>query len=429
MVTMVRAVNAQGEGNNGGAEGILVIELNPDIFSGLLLNNHSMFPNQYTLIVDRNGDIISTNKKVGHTWLDEIEDRFRQGIRKFELRWEGKDYYVCGQYNGVTGWKTFSIVSLNDFFPQASELQRAVFTMVAVAVLLAAVVILLISYTFTRPIGKLMTAMKEIEKGDFKIQVVNKSRDEIGRLTESFSFMVSKIDHLVKEVYQEKIAQKNAELEALQAQINPHFLYNTLDSISWMLMDIGADDISDVVVSLGDILKYSIHGKDVLVPLNEEVQYIESYLCIQKNRLEDRLCTSMEIQKETRACMVPKLILQPMVENAILHGIEPMKDGGRVRITAGLEQQNLLITIEDNGPGMAPEELEQCRAAVYSESGATDSIGMRNVHRRLCLHFGKEYGLAIESGHQEGTIVTLRMPGTRLSAEQEQETDGHSDCG
>ena len=241
--------------------------------------------------------------------------------------------------------------------------------------------------------------------------------------------MVSKIDHLVKEVYQEKIAQKNAELEALQAQINPHFLYNTLDSISWMLMDIGADDISDVVVSLGDILKYSIHGKDVLVPLNEEVQYIESYLCIQKNRLEDRLCTSMEIQKETRACMVPKLILQPMVENAILHGIEPMKDGGRVRITAGLEQQNLLITIEDNGPGMAPEELEQCRAAVYSESGATDSIGMRNVHRRLCLHFGKEYGLAIESRHQEGTIVTLRMPGTRLSAEQEQETDGHSDCG
>ena len=194
-------------------------------------------------------------------------------------------------------------------------------------------------------------------------------------------------------------------------------------------MDIGADDISDVVVSLGDILKYSIHGKDVLVPLNEEVQYIESYLCIQKNRLEDRLCTSMEIQKETRACMVPKLILQPMVENAILHGIEPMKDGGRVRITAGLEQQNLLITIEDNGPGMAPEELEQCRAAVYSESGAPDSIGMRNVHRRPCLHFGKEYGLAIESRHQEGTIVTLRMPGTRLSAEQEQETDGHSDCG
>lgn len=429
MVTMVRAVNAQGEGSTGGAEGILVIELNPDIFSGLLLNNHSMFPNQYTLIVDRNGDIISTNKKVGHTWLDEIEDRFGQGIRKFELRWEGKDYYVCGQYNGVTGWKTFSIVSLNDFFPQASELQRAVFTMVAVAVLLAAVVILLISYTFTRPIGKLMTAMKEIEKGDFKIQVVNKSRDEIGRLTESFNFMVSKIDHLVKEVYQEKIAQKNAELEALQAQINPHFLYNTLDSINWMLMDIGADDISDVVVSLGDILKYSIHGKDVLVPLNEEVQYIESYLCIQKNRLEDRLCTSMEIQKEARACMVPKLILQPMVENAILHGIEPMKDWGRVRITAGLEQQNLLITIEDNGPGMAPEELEQCRAAVYSESGATDSIGMRNVHRRLRLHFGEEYGLAIESRHQEGTIVTLRMPGTRLSAEQEQGTDGHSDCG
>ena len=248
-------------------------------------------------------------------------------------------------------------------------------------------------------------------------------------LTPESQQAVQKLNEMIDRNNLISISKKQAEYLALQNQINPHFLYNTLDSINWMLMDIGADDISDVVVSLGDILKYSIHGKDVLVPLNEEVQYIESYLCIQKNRLEDRLCTSMEIQKEARARMVPKLILQPMVENAILHGIEPMKDGGRVRITAGLEQQNLLITIEDNGPGMAPEELEQCRAAVYSESGATDSIGMRNVHRRLRLHFGEEYGLAIESRHQEGTIVTLRMPGTRLSAEQEQGTDGHSDCG
>jgi len=407
VVTMVRAFNP---GQAARSAGILVIELNPDVFSSLLLSNHSMFPNQYTLIVDRNGDIISTNKKVEHTWLDEIEDMFGKGIRKFELHWEGKDYYVCGQYNGVTGWKTFSIVSLNEFFPQASELRRAVFTMVAAAVLLAAVVILLISYTFTRPIGRLMTAMKEIEKGDF-------------------NFMVSKIDHLVKEVYQEKIAQKNAELEALQAQINPHFLYNTLDSINWMLMDIGADDISDVVVSLGDILKYSIHGKDVLVLLDEEIQYIESYLCIQKNRLEERLKTSIDIQEEARACMVPKLILQPIVENALLHGVEPMREGGEVRITARLGQDDLFVTIEDNGPGMDQEELNQCRAAVYSDTGTTDSIGMRNVHRRLRLHFGEEYGMTIESRPCGGTAVVLRMPGNRMSTEQEQGLYGHSDCG
>lgn len=426
VVTMVRAFNP---GQAERSDGILVIELNPDVFSSLLLSNHSMFPNQYTLIVDRNGDIISTNKKVEHTWLNEIENMFGKGIRKFELHWEGKGYYVCGQYNGVTGWKTFSIVSLNDFFPQASELRRAVFTMVAAAVLLAAVVILLISYTFTRPIGRLMTAMKEIEKGDFKIQVVNKSRDEIGRLTQSFNFMVSKIDQLVKEVYQEKIAQKNAELEALQAQINPHFLYNTLDSINWMLMDIGADDISDVVVSLGDILKYSIHGKDVLVLLDEEIQYIESYLCIQKNRLEERLKTSIDIQDKARACMVPKLILQPMVENAILHGVEPMKEGGEVCITARLEQDDLFVTIEDNGPGMDQEELKRCRAAVYCETGTTDSIGMRNVHRRLRLHFGERYGMTIESGPRGGTAVVLRMPGNRRWREQEQDLNGHSDCG
>ncbi len=413
VVTMVRAVNVPDtdEGlTTGQAAGMLVIELNPDVFSNLLLSNHSMFPNQYTLIVDQNGDIVSTNKNLEHVWLTEIERTFNQGIRKFELHWEGKEYYVCGQYNGVTGWKTFSIVSLNDFFPQARELQREVFTLVLAAVLLAAIVIFLISYTFTRPIGNLMNAMKKVEEGDFGIQVDHGSPDEIGRLTASFNFMVRRIDHLVKEVYQEKIAQKNAELEALQSQINPHFLYNTLDSINWMLIDIGADDISDVVVSLGDILKYSIHGKDVLVSLDEEIQYIESYLCIQKNRLEERLTVTLKIQDEARGCLVPKLILQPIIENAILHGVEPQKDGGEIRITAWIEEHDLRVKIQDNGNGMDEDELKRCRSLIYGETGGKDSIGMRNVHRRLLLHYGEGYGITIESRLHEGTTVNLLLP-------------------
>lgn len=408
VLTMVRAIPS----------GVLVIELNPDMFSSLLLSNHSMFPNQYTLIADQNGDIISTNKNVAHTWLSEIGKRFEEGNRKFELYWDGKDYYVCGQYNGVTGWKTFSIVSLNDFFPQAGDLQRAVFTMVLAAVLSAAVVILLISYTFTRPIGRLTRAMKEIEEGNFEIQVPHKNHDEMGRLTDSFNFMIGRINQLVKEVYQEKIAQKNAELEALQAQINPHFLYNTLDSVNWMLIDIGADEISDVIVSLGDILKYSIHGKDVLVPLDEEIHYIESYLCIQKNRLEERLTAVLEIQEEARACMVPKLILQPIVENAILHGAEPKKEGGEIRITARIEAGCLVIIVTDHGEGMDQEALERCRQAVAEPDSGTDSIGMRNVHRRIRLHFGEGYGMTIESRLFEGTSVTLRMPGGKTTTDQ-----------
>ena len=412
VVTMVKAFSLP-ENNapaRPGPDGLLVIELNPELFGSLLLSNHSMFPNQYTLIVDQNGDIISTNKNVSHSWLDEIERRFEQGIRKFELHWENKDYYVCGQYNGVTGWKTFSIVSLNDFFPQAEELQRAVFTMVLGAVLLAAVLILLVSYTFTRPIAKLTQAMKEVEEGNFDIRVVHKSHDEMGRLTDSFNFMTGKINHLVKEVYQEKLAQKNAELEALQAQINPHFLYNTLDSINWMLIEIGAMEISDVIVSLGDILKYSIHGRDVLVPLDEEIRYIESYLCILKNRLEDRLTATIKVQEEARSCMVPKLILQPVVENAILHGVEPLKSGGEIRVEARLSDSVLLITVTDCGEGMDEEELARCRLVISAGDAGTDSIGMRNVNRRIRLHFGEEYGLSVESRKHEGTVVTLRMP-------------------
>ena len=380
VVTMVRAVNAQGEGSTGGAEGILVIELNPDIFSGLLLNNHSMFPNQYTLIVDRNGDIISTNKKVGHTWLDEIEDRFGQGIRKFELRWEGKDYYVCGQYNGVTGWKTFSIVSLNDFFPQASELQRAVFTMVAVAVLLAAVVILLISYTFTRPIGKLMTAMKEIEKGDFKIQVVNKSRDEIGRLTESFNFMVSKIDHLVKEVYQEKIAQKNAELEALQAQINPHFLYNTLESINWRAKALKDQQISSMVESLGTLLRATLSSKKPLVTLDYEIGLAGSYMTIQKIRFEDRLLFHVECPEE-----LGKALILPLPESG---------------------EYVLIVEVSNEGSVFEEGLLEKLLDGTRNAHGF--GIGLVNIHQRIQMLFGEAYGLSFKNENEKAiAIITI----------------------
>lgn len=407
VVTMVKAFSLP---DHTSPDGLLVIELDPELFASLLLNNHSTFPNQYTLIVDQKGGIISTNKNVSHRWLNEIEHRFDQGVRKFEFHWGDKEYYVCGQYNGVTGWKTFSIVSLNDFFPQAKELQRAVFVTVLGAVLLAAFLILLLSYTFTRPIAKLTAAMKEVEEGNFDIRVVHKSCDEMGRLTNSFNFMTGKINHLVKEVYQEKLAQKNAELEALQAQINPHFLYNTLDCVNWMLIEIGAMEISDVIVSLGDILKYSIHGKDVLVHLDEEIRYIESYLCIQKNRLEERLSASIRVQEEARTCMVPKLILQPVVENAILHGVEPLKAGGEIRVEARLLEGDLLVTVSDCGEGMDEEELARCRAVISAPAAGTDSIGMRNVNRRIRLHYGEEYGLTVESRKHEGTAVTLRMP-------------------
>lgn len=240
---------------------ILAIELNPETFGLLMLNNYSTFQNQYTYLVDCAGNVLCSNKTNIYDWGDVVTKGMEKGVRRYEFNWDNKDYFACRQYNGLTGWETYSVVSTDDFFPQAKRLREAIMGLVLLAMLAAGVGIFILSYTFTRPIGRLKNAMKQVEAGDFEIQVESKAHDEIGMLIQSFNYMVSRLRQLIMEVYQQKLAQKNAELTALQAQINPHFLYNTLDSINWMLIEKGEWEISDVVVSLGDILKYSLSGR------------------------------------------------------------------------------------------------------------------------------------------------------------------------
>lgn len=423
VVTLVKAISQSGE---GAAKGILIIEINPEIFRSLLLSNQSLPSSQYTFIVDKNGQLICTNRKVQPMWLEEIEKTFQNGERNFVLEWEKEKYYVFGQYNGLTGWKTYSVVAVEEIFPQADQLRRTIAMIVLVTVLAALLLVALISYSVTIPIGKLSNAMRLVEQENFDVEIPNERKDEIGRLITSFNYMVGKIRQLIFDVYQEKIEQKNAEIRALQAQINPHFLYNTLDSINWMLIDQGELEISEVVISLGEILRYAIGGKERLVPLRREVRYIESYLCIQKNRLEDRLKYQLEFEEETLDFLVPKLILQPIIENAIMHGIEPMKKDGRILVEASMEdsvedtlrEKTLVVRISDNGKGMNEEELEALEEKIAGENNGAN-IGMRNIRRRIELTYGQEHAMEIQTVPGKGTTVILRMTAKQQEGEMQ----------
>lgn len=421
VLTMVKAIPGAEEES---PYGILVIELNPDIFKSLLLNNQSLSAYQYTLIVDKAGNIVCASEKLQPEWLGEVENIFYKGNRTFELNWEDDSYYVCGQYNGVTGWKTYSIVSIEDIFPQLSDLRKHIAVIVIITVLIALSFVAVLSYTFTKPVHKLVKGMNEVQQENFEVEITEKRKDEFGQLFDAFNYMVRKIRQLIYEVYQEKIAQKNAEIQALQAQINPHFLYNTLDSINWMLIEQGEMEISDVVISLGDILRYSIGGKEGMVSLEDEIRYTKSYLCIQKNRLEERLDYQLEIAEDTLKCKVPKLLLQPIVENAVLHGIEPKKDGGMVVVISYMEEDRLMVSVKDNGAGMAPEVLEKIRDRVESSEDEEGHIGMKNIRRRLELCYGPDSFMRIESIPQKGTTVTLGMP---QKNRKEGAEDGHCD--
>ena len=226
VVTVARAIMDQRQDR---VLGIMVIELDPDMFSNLLLGNQGLFQYQYLFIVDQKGEVICSNPKVDKGWQEEIDDRFERGIRRFDLEWRGKEYYVCGQYNGITGWKSYSAIPAEGLFPQAKDLSSAIWLVVMMCTIGIAGIIAVLVYAMARPIKRLSGAMSQVQEGDFTVRVPNRRKDEIGELTDSFNYMVDKINTLIRQVYQEKIAQKNAEVQALQAQINPHFLYNTLD--------------------------------------------------------------------------------------------------------------------------------------------------------------------------------------------------------
>ena len=406
VISIVRAITGK-----DGSEilGVLVLELEPRTFSDLLLGNQSNLENQYTFIVDKKGDVIGSNKNVDNSWFKQIDANFQKGIQKFELEWDGKRYYVCGQYNGVTGWNTYSVVLLNKIFPQFEVLKYSIYYIVLFSSIGVSIVIMVISYTMTKPIKKLSAGMHSVMNGNFEMQIPNKRTDEIGELINSFNFMTDKVNTLIKEVYQEKIAQRNAELEALQTQINPHFLYNTLDSINWMLINKGEHDISEIIISLGNLMRYSINKKNSFVPLEEEFKYVLSYLRIQKNRLEERLNYEIQLEDSIKSFHVPKLILQPLVENAITHGIEPCNKGGTVRISARETQEFILIVVEDDGKGMDEDEQNKLKMIQNLDESYT-SIGVRNVDRRIRLHFGDKYRLKIESTYGVGTKITIVIP-------------------
>lgn len=389
--------------------GAIIVELDSDIFSSLLFSSQNTFQQQYTFIVDKKGDLIAKNKQIDKLWVNEIYERFNEGDRSFSMEWEDNSYLVRGQYNGITGWVTFSVISMNNIFTDVGTISRLILFIILISTIFLSIVAGIIFYSMTKPINDLTKGMKEVEKGDYSVHVEPKGKDEIGDLIRAFNFMVEKINELVQKVYKGRLARKDAELKALQAQINPHFLYNTLDSINWMLIDKGEYQISNIIVSLGNLMKYSIANNNGIVYLEDELKHIENYLLIQKNRLEDKLEYRIAVPDDLLKVKLPKLIIQPLVENAIIHGIEPMDRKGYIEIKGENRLGELILSVYDNGVGIKESELNVLKETLY-ENDSNKSIGIYNVAHRIELQYGKQYKMIIESKENEGTLIKLVIP-------------------
>lgn len=273
-------------------------------------------------------------------------------------------------------------------------------------------VAIVIARSIVRPVKAMQGLMAIAEGGDLTVRCENPSGDEIGRLGESFNEMIVQIESLMQKVYREEQGKRLAELMALQSQINPHFLYNTLDTIHWMALDYDAEDVADMITSLSELLRLSINRGREIIDLKGEIAHIQHYLFIQKVRYDDQMTYAITCDSALETLPVMKLLLQPIVENAIYHGIKTKRAKGHIAIEVTVSDEHLVMTVTDDGVGMSPKRLETVRRMLDEtyQQATYDGYGLFNVHKRLQLAFGKEYGVSVESTPQVGTRVTLCHP-------------------
>lgn len=283
-------------------------------------------------------------------------------------------------------------------------------SVISVGVLLIILSILSVRFTtsITKPIKELSENVYRVGTGDFSVQSVTGHDNEIQALSIGFDRMVTRIDTLVEHIKEEQDSLRRTELQLLQAQINPHFLYNTLDTIIWFAETEQSEQVVHMVESLSAFFRASLSkGQDVVTVKTEEC-HVCSYLQIQQMRYGDILDYEIVIDEEIKDCLIPKITLQPLVENAIYHGIKNKRGKGKVIVTGKKKAQDLYFTVMDNGAGMTEERLEKLRSELKGER--KQGFGICNVNERIQLYYGEKYGLAIDSKFGEGTSVIIRAP-------------------
>ena len=306
--------------------------------------------------------------------------------------------------------------TVNESFWQMARIAVAT----AVLILFAALIVgWVLSRSLSRPLQQLETAMEQFEQDadHFAFQSVRGTR-EVQNLSDSFGHMVGRIQRLMTTVREEEVVLRKTELKALQAQINPHFLYNTLDSIAWMCERGKNADAVQMVHALARLFRISISRGHELIPIEKELQHAEAYLQIQKYRYKNQFTYHFTVDESCLHCLCNKITLQPIIENAIVHGLDLMVDSGHIEITVKPDGDDILLIVADDGIGMEPEQVA---ALLQNEPSDRTGIGIKNVNDRLRIYFGPGYGLSIDSVPDEGTTVTIRMP--QVPADREGDYD------
>ena len=395
---------------------LVVFHLRPYHLEGIL-DEIKTVPEETILVFNDQNEVMVAD--YGTDW--NMDTGLVEGIRRELAEGDRKEASYDDQfwfYRSVSGGKMQILLTIpNQTIVDALFPTVASSIFVAIIAVLASVVCSVVySKAISRPIRDLSEEMKTITLNEYSGSTLESREDEIGILQDSFNHMITRNKELIAQQYQAKLEKRNAQLRALQAQINPHFMYNTLQVIGGMALEKDAPEVYSVTLALSDILRYSLNFSKEMVCLEEEVEYLKSYAMIQNERFGGKVQLKLELEPDTRKCLIPKLILQPLAENSFEHGL--LNKAGDWLLTVESHttpEGDLLICIKDNGIGFDSERLAQIREKIELDTvkalNSGSHIGLANVHARIKLRSAKEgHGVSIDSSPETGTTVSVRMP-------------------
>lgn len=375
-----------------------------------LVDKVRVSPGGTLLIADGDGHVIwHRNSEAYQETLKDIpfyEEILKRKQPFSTVKMNGQLYQMSFVQSTYNNWYYVSLIPKTDLTEQSKELRQ--FLIVTIVAFGASFILLALwlSRFITKPIRQMAVAMKQIHKENVDFQLPVASEDEIGLLNAAFNSMGRRINDLIHEVRVVSEKEKEAEVRALQAQINPHFVYNSLDTINWMAIERQQYDISSMIAALSDIMRYAIRPGEPCIALEEELRWAQNYAYLQKMRFEDRFDINFQVDQTLLREKVPRLFLQPYLENSILHGMENIEAGGLITVTVmpDLETGGIRVQLEDNGSGIKEDELNNIMLR------RTHGIGIYNLDDRLKLEYGERYGVTIRSEWEKGTVVTIILP-------------------
>ncbi|WP_019640618.1 cache domain-containing sensor histidine kinase [Paenibacillus fonticola] len=393
--------------------GMIVIDVDIRLFDDMIQPLNTVTHGS-TLIVDERGNVVYSNDpaKLGQDLsTSPLLAKATEPRGHFNLDIDGKPYISVYSISESTGWKTLTYIPSTELLAPMKQNRNALMITTLLIIFFALLAAIFISYALTMPLKRTVRLMKQVQRGNLDVQVQVKYNDEIGRLGSHFNRMIAHIRDLLQEVYETEKSKQKADMLALQNQINPHFIYNTLESIR-MLAELNDDDrVAELTYLLGLLLRYSITRSDEIVTIQQELDHVCNYLQLLQIRFPDKISYHIAVPKSFCQLPIIKLVFQPIVENAVFHGLEKQEKPGTIAIHAWSEGKSVIFTIHDDGAGMEEETMKQLNSALTD--GKTDQygIGLCNVSERIRLYYGNNSKLTVNSKPGEGTTVTLKITG------------------